>query len=414
MKLSLFIARRYLFSRKQKTVINVISWISLVGIAVSTMALIIVLSVYNGIGNLTQGLFNLFDPELKIEAAEGKSFHTADIDMARLQQVEGVASIVQIAEENAWLTHGRHESIVSLRGVDSTYGRVTGIDTMIYNGQYKLTGSMSIIDPETGMEIERSEDYLVLGGEVYSRLGLSLLANTPVGVHIPKRGGSLGMTMEQAFNTGYAMPSAIFFVQQEIDGRYVLADIDFVRCLLSYSNDECSALALSLDATRSAAAVKTEVRQLLGEKYLVKDRFDQQPLYYKIFRSERIGIILILALIVLISTLNLVASLALLIIDKRHDISIMRSMGMPESTVRSAFFAEGLLISGVGIVAGLVIGFVVCFVQQQFGIVKMGDNFIVDAFPVVMRVGDFVTTFLLVALLSGLAVFLTTWRVRLK
>ena len=377
------------------------------------MALIIVLSVYNGIGNLTQGLFNLFDPELKVEPAEGKSFSLDAIAYDDLLRMNGVSTVSPLVEENAWVTHGQHEAIVTLRGVDSLYGHITGIDTMLYKGVYELNGTTAMIDAETGESDLRAVNYFVLGGEVYSRLGLTLVGNTPMAVHIPKRGSALGMTMEQAFNTGYAMPAGMFFVQQDIDSRYVLADISFVRSLLSYADDECTALAITLDGTRSTASIKEDVQKLLGDDFLVKDRFDQQPLYYKIFRSERIGIILILALIVLISTLNLVASLALLIIDKRHDIGIMRSMGMQESVIRRAFFAEGLLISGVGIAAGLLIGFVVCFLQQQFGIVRMGDNFIVDAFPVAMRAVDFVLTFVLVSVLSGVSVLLTTLRVRL-
>lgn len=410
MNLSLLIARRYLFSRKQKSVINVISWISLIGIAVSTMALIVVLSVYNGIGNLTQGLFNLFDPELKVEPAEGKSFTLEPDTYDALRGVGGVGSVAQIVEENAWITHGDHDAIVSLRGVDSIYGPAIGIDTQLYQGAYQLRGTMMMTDPETGIAEPIDANYLVMGGEVHFRLGLHTTDNTPIAVHIPRRGTAIGTTMEEAFNSGYALCGGIFFIQQEIDARYVLADIDFVRSLLDYDDSQCTALSLQIDGSRPMPQVKAEVQALLGPQFKVKDRFDQQPLYYKIFRSERFGIILILALIVLISTLNLVASLSLLILDKRHDVGIMRSMGMPTATIRRAFFAEGVLISGVGIVTGLAIGFVVCFLQQEFGIVKMGDNFIVNAFPVDMHATDFVLTLLLVGAISTLAVFLTTRR----
>ncbi|MBQ4376316.1 MAG: FtsX-like permease family protein [Bacteroidales bacterium] len=410
MNLSLLIARRYLFSRKQKTVINVISWISLIGIAVSTMALIVVLSVYNGIGNLTQGLFNLFDPELKVEVAEGKSFHLPESDYNALCNMKGVASVAQIVEENAWITHGDHDAIVSLRGVDSIYGPAIGIDTQLYQGTYQLRGTMMMTDPETGLAEPVEANYLVMGGEVHFRLGMHSTDNTPIAIHIPRRGTALGTTIDEAFNNGYALCGAIFFLQQEIDARYVLADIAFVRSLLDYDDNQCTALSLQLDGSRTIAQVKADVQAHLGPQFTVKDRFDQQPLYYKIFRSERLGIILILALIVLISTLNLVASLSLLILDKRHDIGIMHSMGMPSTTIRRAFFAEGVLISVVGIVAGLAIGFIICFMQQQFGIVKMGDNFIVNAFPVDMHTADFLLTLLLVGAISTLAVFLTTRR----
>ena len=376
------------------------------------MALIIVLSVYNGIGRITQDLFNVFDPELKIEPARGKTLNSDSV--ATMIMVAGVERVMPVVEENAWVTNGEHEAIVSLRGVDSSYGATTGLDTMLYKGVYVLKARSSYTDAEGGYSEERDDYFLVLGGELYAQLCASLMSNRPMAVHIPKRGQAIGMTMDQAFNTGYAAVSGTFYLQQEVDARYAIADIDFVRRLLDYADGVSTSLSVILDGSRSVAAVKAELSQQLGPRYAVKDRYDQQPLYYKIFRSERIGIILILSLIVLIATLNLVASLSLLIIDKRRDIAVMRSMGMEEAVIRRAFFVEGLLISGVGIVAGLVLGFVVCFVQQQYGIVRLGDNFIVDAFPVAMRWIDFVVTFVLVAALCSLSVLATVRRVRLR
>ena len=328
MKVSTFIARRYLFSRKEKTVINIISWISLIGITVSTLALIVVMSVYNGIGQLTQSLFNIFDPELLIEPAQGKTFHTSAIDYDALQNTPGVENISQIVEENAWITLRQAEAIV--------------------------------------------------------------MTNTPLALHIPKRGtSSIGFSMDEAFNNGYAFPAGAFRIQEEIDNLYVVADIDLVRHLMSYAPDEVTALAVTLKDSKQMASVKRRLRTLLGDGYTVKDRFDQKPLYYKIFRSERLGVFLILSLIVLISTLNLIASLSLV------------------------FFTEGILIALVGVVAGLLLGFITCLLQQHFGIIKLGANAIVDAFPVAMRLIDFVATFLVVTLLSTLVVAFTVRRAKI-
>ena len=397
MPYTLFIARRYFFSRKQKTVINIISWISLIGIAVSTTALIVVLSVYNGIGNLTQSLFNSFDPHLLVQPAKGKTFHLSTIDYSALSATEGVAAVSQIVEENAWITYHHNEAIVSLRGVDSSYPRVTGLDTLLYEGTYQLAAPM-----DDGWQ----QYFLLFGAEVYYNLGIREASNMPVAVHIPKRGVSLGMTMDEAFNTGYAMPGGNFYIQQDIDTRYVVADIAFVRQLMDYSDDECTSRAIALPPRANADKVKASVRRLLGDEFTVKDRFEQQPIYYKVFRSERLGIYLILALIVLISTLNLVASLSLLVLDKKRDIATLRSLGMPRSNIRRIFRTEGVMISAIGVVAGLLLGFVICFLQQHFGIVKMGNNFVVSAFPVAMRGIDFLITFLLVMSLSSLSVLL--------
>lgn len=401
--LSSLIARRYFFSRKQRTVINIISWISLIGIAVSTAALIIVLSVYNGIGQVTQTLFNSFDPELVVQPAQGKTLHLHDIDYDALCRIDGVATVSQIAEENAWMTYRHNEAIVSLRGVDGNYHLVTGLDTLLYEGIYRFTDTVAAPDDE-GDTMLTTVHYLLMGAEVYYNLGVRDVSNIPVAIHIPKRGVALGLTMDEAFNTGYALPGGNFYIQQDIDNRYVVTDIDFVRQLMDYADDECTTLAIALQPGARVSKVKTAVAALLGDGYRVLDRFEQQPIYYKVFRSERLGIYLILALIVLISTLNLVASLSLLMMDKRHDIATLRSMGMPARQVRRIFRIEGVLIAAMGVAAGLLLGFVVCFVQQQWGVVKMGSNFVVNAFPVAMRGIDFLLTTAMVMALSTLAV----------
>lgn len=404
------IAVRYLFSRKQRSVVNVISWISLVGLMVSTMALIVVLSVYNGIGDVTKSLFNTFDPELVIEPAEGRTFHTSDIDMSALMKTEGVARVARIVTETAWMTYGQNQAIVKLRGVDTNYAALTGIDTLLALGEYRLTAEGTTT--------------LVVGGQIFHDLAMRLPSAIPAAVHIPKRGTtSLGLTMDQAFNIGYAYPVGNFFIQQDIDRQYVLTDIAFVQRLMNYAPDECTSLALGLKPGADVDEVKRSLTpaplQKRGESpapaLVVKDRHDQQPLYYKIYRTERLGIYLVLSLIVLISTLSLVASLSLLIINKRDDIFILRSMGMERRTIRRAFLAEGLLICAMAVVLGLVLGFVVCWLQQTFGIIRMGDgNFVVSAFPVSMRAVDFLATFLLVMAISTLSVALTVRRARVE
>lgn len=401
MRIEGLIAVRYLFARRQRSVVNIISWISLVGLMVSTAALIIVLSVYNGIGELTKSLFNTFDPELVVEPAEGKTFRLTEIPYSTIAGAEGVAEVVPLASESAWITYGDQQAIVTLRGVGEGYARLTGLDTLLADGRYDI-----------------SDHTLILGGEIFHSLGMRIPSPTPATVHIPKRGTtSLGMTMDEAFNIAYAYPAANFFIQQDIDRRYVVTDIALVRRLMDYAPDECTALALRLAPGADAAKVKRELNSSLLTPHsplLIKDRYDQQPLYFKVFRTERLGIYLILSLIVLISTLSLVASLSLLIINKRGDIFMLRSMGMTARQVRRSFLAEGLLICAVAVAAGLLTGFVVCFLQQQFGLIRMGDgNFVVEAFPVAMRAQDFLWTFLLVMVLSSLSVALTVRRARI-
>ena len=393
----LHIAWRYLFARQGRSVVNIISWISLIGITVASAALIVVLSVYNGIGQVTQGLYSVFDPALSIRPVHGKSFHTTAIAYDSLRSLPGVAAVSEVAEENAWLTCHSGEAIVSLRGVDDAYLSVSGLDTMIHAGEYLLSDS--------------SRYYLLLGSGLYHMLGLQHTSAAPITVNIPHREGrSMGLTPQEAFNTAYAYPAGTFFVQKDVDSRYAVCHIDMTRSLMDYADDEVSSLSLALTGTRRISAVRRDIEALLPSGELrVLDRAEQQPLYYKIFRSERLGVILVLSLIVMIATLNLVASLTLLVIDKRRDIQTFRALGMPARKVRRTFMLEGMLIAWLGILAGMAIGFVVCIVQQHFGIVKMGgENFIVDAFPVAMRWQDFAITLVLVGAISSVAATLTT------
>lgn len=403
MKLEALIAVRYLFVRGQRSVVHTISWISLVGLMVSTAALIVVLSVYNGIGELTKTLFNTFDPELVVEPAEGKTFRLADLD---IDGISGISATSQIASETAWVTYSNRGVIATLRGVDTAYCAITGLDTLLASGSYSL-------------RLADGQAYgLIVGGEIFYQLGMHIPSVNHAAIHIPRRGTTaLGFTADEAFNIAYAYPVADFFIQQDIDRRYIVCDINLVRSMMGYAPDECTSLAIRLSPGISAAHVKRQLEQrivLSRTPLIVKDRYDQQPLYFKIFRSERLGIYLILSLIVLISTLSLTASLSLLIVSKRSDIYILRSMGMTAHRLRRAFLAEGMLICLVATAAGLVIGFVVCWLQQQFGIVRMGDgNFVVSAFPVAMRGIDFLATFLLVMTLSTLSVALTVGRSRI-
>ena len=398
MKPALFIARRYLFSQKKRSVINVISWISLIGIAISSMALIVVLSVYNGIGTLTQSLFNIFDPELKIEAKEGKTFRLSDIDYSGITSLPSVAYTSPIVEENMWITYKERNKIATVRGVANSYATMTGIDTMLHMGRYELKNA-------------QSNQYIVMGLGVYYELGINHYdAHTPVGIHIPKRNAGIGLSFDRAFNSQYALTTGVFNIQDDFDRKYILADIDFVRELMNYTPDEVSSIAINVKHPNEVAHTKADIQRLLGNGYTVKDRFDQQPLYYKIFKSERMAIFLVAALIVLISTLTLISSLSLLIIDKRKDINTLRCMGANKCLVRTIFFAEGLLISLVGVLSGMVAGFVICLLQQEFGIIKMGENFVVSSFPVAMRAVDFVAVFVLVSLLSLVAVAYSVFR----
>lgn len=412
MKLEARIAARYLFGRQQRSVVSVISWISVVGLLVSTAALIVVLSVYNGIGKLTRSLFATFDAELLITPSEGKTLHASAPLLTSLQADPSIEALSLYIDETAWLTYGSNQAIVQLRGVDENYHLVSGIDTLLAEGTYFLNAPFASGD---------SIHTLIAGGEIYYQLAMALHASRPASLLIPRRGTtSLGYSIDQAFNISYAYPTGYFFIQNDIDRQYVLTDITLLRELLQYAPDECTSIGLRLRQGTNASRFKHQLETRLastakeGEVLTVKDRYDQQPLYFKIFRTERLGIYLILSLIVLISTLSLVASLSLLIINKRQDIFTLRSLGFTSERLRRTFLCEGLLICAVAVVGGLLLGFAICWLQQTFGLIRMGDgNFVVSVFPVAMRWADFLNTFLLVMALSTIAVTLTVKRSKL-
>ena len=406
MRVPMILASRYFVARRQRSVVHIISRVALVGIAVCAFAFIVVLSVYNGIGQLTQGLFNVFDPEIVVQAAKGKSFHTAEIDYAAIERLPQIATMTQIVEEKAWVTHGQRQAIVELRGVEESYAAQTGIDTLIYEGSYLDFGR------GVGEEAEERLPTIVLGGEIYYRLNLTARRRDAIGVHIPRRGTtSVGYSIEQAFNTRYAEVAGCFYLQQEIDSRYALIPIEEMRALLGYAEDEVTSIAIALRDKEQPRKVKREVQKIVGADYVVRDRLDQQPLYYKIYRSERLAIYFILALVTLISTFTLVASITLLIIDKKQEIATLRSIGMTRKQIRSTFALYGSLIAGVGAVIGIGVGALLCALQQRYGLIAMGDNFVTRSFPVAMRGIDFAATLVIVLIISSISIHIAVRRI---
>lgn len=401
MRYRLLIAWRYFFARRHRSVVNIISRVSLGGIIVCAFSLIVVLSVYNGIGQLTQQLFNVFDPELLVESTEGKQFHCSDAVLAQLRAADGVDDVAPIIEEKAWATYRGHQAIVQLRGIDSHYTRQTGLDTLLTDGYWPL-----------GRPSHGEMPYIVLGGELYYHLGISRYSNSAIQLLIPRRSVALGTTLEEAFNSSMAYPTGYFVIQQDIDSRYAVCDIALTRRLLDYADDEYTALSVSLQPKANAKKTREAITDILARAYhdvhfQCRDRMEQQPLYYKVYQSERLAIYLILSLITLVASLTLVASMRLLVLDKRDSSHVLQALGLTERDVRGVYIWQGMMIVATGCVVGLLAGFIVCLLQQHYGIVKMGENFVTEAFPVAMRALDFLYVFLIVMAIGTLAVVTT-------
>jgi len=386
-KLPLYIALRYLFAKKSRNAINVISSISVAGVTVGTMALIIVLSVFNGLETLVRSIFNTFDPDLKITPAEGKTFIPDSASLNLLASVNGVACYSLCVEENALLRYGDRQFVATIKGVDGNYAEVTGIDSSMWDGEFILLS-------------DQGRQFAVPGIGVANYLGMRVNFVTPLNIYVPKRTGSVDLDPENAFIRNYIFPSGIYQVEQEFDSKYVFVPVDFARELLEYKS-EVTSLEIKFEEGAREADVQRDVTKIFREGYIVQNKYEQQEIFYKVMRSERIAIFFILTLILIIASFSIIGSLTMLIIEKERDIGILRSLGADNMLIRKIFIFEGWLISIIGAVAGIILGFLICWIQQEYGIVTLqSDSLIVNAYPVEMKVRDFIIVPLTVLLIG--------------
>lgn len=377
MKLSIYIAKRYLFAKKSRNAINVISAVSVAGVSVGTMALIIVLSVFNGLEELVDSIFNTFDPDLKITASEGKVFNPDSTRLIHLSEINGISAFSLTIEENALLKYGDRQFIATIKGVDDNYSEVSGIDSVMTDGKFSLWSKGG--RPEA-----------VVGAGVANYLGLNINFITPLQIYVPRRTGSVNLDPENAFIRRYIFPSGIFQIEQEFDSKYIFIPIDFARELLQY-NTEISSIEIKASDPENTGSLQSNVRDLYGKDFTVQNRLEQQEIFYKVMRSERLAIFIILTLILLIASFNIIGSLTMLIIEKERDVEILRSLGADNSLIKKIFIFEGWLISIIGATTGLILGFIICWIQERYGIIRLNsESLLMEAYPVVMKIKDFV------------------------
>jgi lipoprotein-releasing system permease protein len=390
---SFYIAKRYLFAKKSHNIINIISAISLGGITVGTMALIIVLSVFNGFENLVVSLFNSFNPDIKISVAEGKIFHFSEFPYNNVKQIYGVENITGTVEENALVKYRNKQHIVTIKGVSDNFDKTSQVSKMMIDGDY---------------ELERGNlNFAVVGQGVAYNLNLSLNDfENPLTIYAPKRSKGKKLNVEEAFNNYVIMPSGIFSIQQEFDSRYLIVPLRFARELFNYT-DELTFAEIKLSKDADVQAVQKEIKKIVGDKYIVKNRFEQEELLYKIMKSEKLAAFMILTFILLIAIFNVIGSLSMLIIDKKKDIAVLKSLGAEDMLIRKIFLTEGVLITLAGAVSGLALGALVCWLQLTFGFVRIPNagSMVIDSYPVKMMILDFVFVFLIVFVIG----FIASW-----
>ena len=345
----MYIAKRYLFAKKSRNAINVISAVSVAGVAVGTMALIIILSVFNGLEVLVTSIFNTFDPDLKITAAEGKTFIPDTLKLNLLARVDGVSCYSLTIEENALLKYGERQTIATIKGVDEHYTSVTNIDSSMWEGEFILN-------------TDKGQPYAIPGIGIAEYLGIRVNFITPLFIYVLRRSSESTLSPEDAYNRDYIFPSGIFQIEQSYDSKYVYVPFDFASGLIE-NNNGVSSVEIKFTDDAEAVMVQKNVSKIFGENYVVQNRFEQQEIFYKVMRSERLAIFFILTLILIIASFNIIGSLTMLIIEKERDIEILKSLGANKTLIRKIFIIEGWLISIIGAIIGLILGFLVCWLQ---------------------------------------------------
>jgi ABC-type lipoprotein release transport system permease subunit len=377
MDLSGFIAGRYLFAKKSHNVINIISGISAAGIAIGCAALVIILSIYNGFDGIVRSFNNSYTPDLLVSPVAGKVFTPSDELLEGLKAQEGVRTVSGVLEENVYLKYGERNAVATAKGVDSSYCSVTGLRDFLVEGEFEL---------EYGQLREA-----VIGRTLALELGLRTSFLTPLEVYFPSRSAEVSLLDPMAsLHLVKLHPAGVLSLEQGFDKKYVFVPVSALRELLEYEN-EVSALEIYADSTRIgengvvSAALQKEVEKLAGDGFTVKNRRQQNEMLYKMLSYEKIAIYLILLFVMIIISFNILGSLSMLRIEKQDDMAILEAMGAEKGFINRIFLKESLMISALGIIIGIVVGLLVCFLQQRFGFVKMPGNFVVDAYPVVVK-----------------------------
>ena len=398
MNFSFYIAKRYLFSKKSHNAINVISGVSVCGVALATLALVCTLSVFNGFQDLVTTMFTAFDPELKITAVSGKVFDAQDDRIQSLKQMPEVEVFSESLEDNVMVQYKDRQAMAVIKGVEDNFSQLTAIDSILYG-----RGEMVLHDEVVA--------YAIPGIELVSILGTGVRFLDPLEIYAPKRGSKINVASPaSSFNSDYLHSSGLVFAvnQQKYDASYILTSLKFARDLFQYDT-EVSSIELKLKEGANINKVQGRIASLFGKDFQVLNRYEQQADTYRIMEVEKLISYLFLTFILLIACFNVIGSLSMLIIDKRTDVVTLRNLGANDKIIKRIFLLEGCLISFLGALIGVVLGVALCLVQQEFGLISLGSGdsagaFVVDAYPVNVQLTDVLLVLLTVLVISFFSV----------
>lgn len=397
MNFPFYIARRYLFSKKSTHAINVISAISVVGVAVATMALVVTLSVFNGFHDMVASFFTQMDPQLKVTPVKGKTAPVDDPILTKIRQLPQVEVATECLEDQALAVYGDRQLMVKVKGVEDNFDSLTHI--------------REILEGDGSFELHAADmNYGIPGLGVAYLLGMGYTYDNPLKIYAPKREGQLDLAnpMEGFVEDELYSPGVLFAMKQsKYDKNYILTSIDFTHKLFA-QDGMLSSLELRLKPGSDFDAVKSEMKQLAGDKYYVRDRYEQQEDTFRIMKIEKLIAYIFLTFILMIACFNIIGSLSMLIIDKRDDVVTLRNLGASDRQITRIFLFEGRMISVIGALIGIAIGLLLCWLQQQYGFVRLGSSegsFVVDAYPVSVHPTDIVLIFITVVAVG----FLSVW-----
>lgn len=387
MSFSFYIAKRYLVSKKSNNAINIISWISIIAIAVTTAALIVILSAMNGLTGTVAGLYNTFEPDLKITALKGKCFMADENFLKEVKSIPGIQLISHTLNDKALLKNEDKQTLVSIKGVDGNFNRITKIDSAIVEGAYDLAST---------------KHNILLGRGIANQLQVNINGYTSeLSLFSPVRGKAENLNPTDNMNQIHCDPSGVFSLNDEFDFQYVFVNIETARQLFD-SPEKISALEILCEKGMTDD-VQEALQKKIGQRFSIKNRYQLNDTLFKSLETEKLATFIILAFILVIATFNIIGALTMLIIEKKKDIKTLYSMGADLGLVRNIFMREGFLITGVGSVIGLLIGLLVCWLQIEFHLVKFGNDFIIPYYPIELQLKDFVWLFILIMLIGFFA-----------
>ncbi len=385
-------AWRYFKAKKTTNAINIIAWISIVAMLFGTAALILVLSVFNGLEDLVKGLYSSFYPDLKITAATGKNITLTPQQLQRLRGVSGVNAVSLVVEEKGFLKSGESQSMVTIKGVDSAYGEVTSVPDHVVSGSY-----------DVGTE---TAPLLVLGAGIENAVGVQSDRNVyPLTVYLPRRGEVNLSDPLKSLSADTVNTSGTFIIQQDFDNKYAITNLAFVKDMLNMKPDAYGAAEIAITKPAEPESVQESMKAILGAGYLVQTRYQQNQSLYSIMQMEKWAIYAILSLILIVAAFNMIGALTMLVLEKKEDIGILHAIGADQSFIKNVFLSEGLLLAAIGGGGGMLLALALAFAQEQFHLVPMeGSTFIISYFPVKINPWDFLlvgTTVLVIALVAA-------------